>query len=317
MELYHAFPFFFYLLGLCLRKEPLWPSALMKLFKIGAVVLFTFYIIWFPFLNDLNQIEQVLLRIFPLNRGLFEDKVANFWCSLNVVYKLKTIFDQEKLALISAIVTLVGVLPSNLILFMNPTKNQFVCSLLNTALGFFLFSYQVHEKSILIVALPALMAIRIFNRRYVDLVLLWFLIVTSFSMWPLLVKDGLTLAFVALQTIFVVICHYIGLFEFDLTENDSMKRSSPKPLTQKDMNKTFWCDWFIWTLFNFSIIGYLVLSFASLNFKPPSKWPHLWPLLISVFSAVHFVFFWIYFNYCQLQSFMNPIPSISDEKKKK
>ena len=69
MELYHALPFFFYLLGLCLRKEPLWSSALMKLFKIGAVVLFTFYIIWFPFLNDLNQIEQVLLHSVLIMSG--------------------------------------------------------------------------------------------------------------------------------------------------------------------------------------------------------------------------------------------------------
>ena len=72
MELYHALPFFFYLLGLCLRKEKTWPLAFLKLAKIGFVVIATFGLVWWPFLP---QIEQVIKRIFPLNRGLFEDKV--------------------------------------------------------------------------------------------------------------------------------------------------------------------------------------------------------------------------------------------------
>lgn len=29
----------------------------------------------------------VLHRLFPLHRGLFEDKVANFWCALAILTK--------------------------------------------------------------------------------------------------------------------------------------------------------------------------------------------------------------------------------------
>ena len=108
MELYHALPFFFYLLGLCLRKEPTWSSALTKLTKIGAVVILTFGIVWWPFLQDFDQFKQVLVRIFPINRGLFEDKVSNVWCTVNVMYKLKEIFDQKTLAMVSASTTLLG-----------------------------------------------------------------------------------------------------------------------------------------------------------------------------------------------------------------
>ena len=103
MELYHSLPFFFYLLGLCLRKEPNWLSAFVNLAKIGLVVIATFGLIWWPFLP---QIEQVLTRIFPLNRGLFEDKVANFWCALNVLFKIKTLYTSDFLALTSAVTTL-------------------------------------------------------------------------------------------------------------------------------------------------------------------------------------------------------------------
>ena len=108
MELYHALPFFFYLLGLCLRKEPNWSSAVTKLIKIGTVVILTFCAVWWPFLQDFDQLKQVLVRIFPLNRGLFEDKVSNVWCTVNVIYKLKEIFDQQTLAMVSAAITLLG-----------------------------------------------------------------------------------------------------------------------------------------------------------------------------------------------------------------
>ena len=324
MELYHALPFFFYLLGISVKLEVSWFSTFIKLFKIGSVVILTFVSVWWPFIQDLTQFEQVLHRIFPLNRGIFEDKVANIWCSLNVIYKLKNFIKQEDLALVSAAVTLIGVLPSNLMLFWKPTKSQFVSALLNTSVGFFLCSYQVHEKSILLVAFPALMAINLYRGRYSNLVLIWFLIISTMSMWPLLVKDGLILACIALQIIFITASHYLELFEFELlagNENKEQHRSrSPKPLTQNDMNKTFCMDWIVWTLFNMSLVGYLILSYASLFIKPPNQWPHLWPLVISVFSAAHFVLFWIYFYYCQIHQVMMENNStganLLEEKKK-
>ena len=205
--------------------------------------------------------------------------------------------------------------------FWNPNPTQFISALLNTSLAFFLFSYQVHEKSILLVAIPAIMAVKIFKGRYSQFMIFWFLTVTTFSMWPLLQKDGLQIAFLALQTIFIVMSHYFGLCEFELTDSRSekinFKRSSPKPITQKDINQAFWCDWFIWTLFNFSLVGYLVLTLGSIYIEPPSQWPHIWPLLISVFSAVHFVLFWLSFNYCQWKMmFEKPIIVTEDKKKK-
>ena len=117
----------------------------------------TFGLIWWPFLQNLDLAKQVLVRIFPLDRGLFEDKVANFWCSLNVALKLKDKYDQDTLALGSLAVTVLTVLPSNILLLARPSKANFLGTLLTTSLAFFLFSYQVHEKSILLAAFPALM----------------------------------------------------------------------------------------------------------------------------------------------------------------
>ena len=62
MELYHALPFFFYLLGKSFKNEQNWFTSLFKLVKIGLTVISTFGLIWWPFRD---QALQVLNRIFP------------------------------------------------------------------------------------------------------------------------------------------------------------------------------------------------------------------------------------------------------------
>ncbi|KAJ3202677.1 hypothetical protein HDU67_000362, partial [Dinochytrium kinnereticum] len=47
------------------------------------------------------DLGQVLHRVFPLQRGLYEDKVANVWCALSVIVKLKNLFDVKHLASLS------------------------------------------------------------------------------------------------------------------------------------------------------------------------------------------------------------------------
>uniref|UniRef100_A0A671TE41 Alpha-1,3-glucosyltransferase n=1 Tax=Sinocyclocheilus anshuiensis TaxID=1608454 RepID=A0A671TE41_9TELE len=84
MELYHSLPFFCYLLGKCI-KQGLTGRGFFHLVKISMTVLVTFALCWMPFLSDPKQPLQVLHRLFPVGRGLFEDKVANTWCSLNYI----------------------------------------------------------------------------------------------------------------------------------------------------------------------------------------------------------------------------------------
>ncbi|KAH6660341.1 family 57 glycosyltransferase [Truncatella angustata] len=100
-----------------------------------------------------EQLVQMVHRVFPFARGLFEDKVANFWCAANVVFKLKqypsAILQQASLA-----ATLVSFAPATLILFFWPRKELLPYGFAVTAWSFFLFSYQVHEKSVLLPLLP-------------------------------------------------------------------------------------------------------------------------------------------------------------------
>jgi len=85
------------------RLIGIFPSHRLILFaKIGVTTASTFLLAFAPFLRPFPSALGVLLgRIFPLQRGIFEDKVANFWCASNVVFKWKNWFETGSMAKVS------------------------------------------------------------------------------------------------------------------------------------------------------------------------------------------------------------------------
>lgn len=182
--------------------------------------------------------------MFPFGRGLFEDKVANFWCASNVVMKWKKWAAQDILVKASATLTLLGFFPSvavmakaawDLNVWVKPTRTAeensnnkeyssssshttilplLPYALLNSSMSFFLFSFQVHEKTILLPLMPLML---LFSGATPDSpVFLWGALgcntavfrldilllksveqISNFfhSMWPLLRKDGLSVQY--------------------------------------------------------------------------------------------------------------------------
>ncbi|XP_058956144.2 dolichyl pyrophosphate Man9GlcNAc2 alpha-1,3-glucosyltransferase [Pocillopora verrucosa] len=267
MELYHALPFFFYLLGKSWKQNS-WFSRIFNIAKIGIVVVLTFVLCWLPFLTGLPMILQVLHRLFPFARGIFEDKVANIWCSISVLIKVKKILSQTQIIRLSFWSTIITCLPSSLNLLKNPMIDRFVLALVNSSLAFFLFSYQVHEKSILLAALPVCLLL-----HYKPFECVWFLVISTFSMWPLLLKDGLSLPYISCMLFFYTIAYHV----FELNKVEPLKQS----------------------LFVLSVIGALGLHIGSAVVQPPKRYPDLWPVLISLYSCAHFLAFLCYFNYIQ------------------
>ena len=72
--------------------------------RLALTTVLTFIILFAPFLppfSPLVTIAAPITRIFPSGRGLFEDKVANFWCFRNVlVLEWKRVFDGREGVLI-------------------------------------------------------------------------------------------------------------------------------------------------------------------------------------------------------------------------
>lgn len=315
MELYHSLPFFFYILGKCrISKTKSLLLSIYMLIYVSLIVIITFTIIWLPFLKDWNTFLHTILRLFPFNRGVFEDKVANVWCTINVLYKLRNIFTNEQLAQICLVITTIAVLPICINLYISPKKEKFIISLINSALGFFLFSFQVHEKSILLVAIPVLL-----HFHNDPLACFWLLLISHFSMLPLYIKDNLYLAYFATTIFYFVSITWMwsDLFVctnvFDKREKKSCKA---KPNNQKTSKYKLSCNKFFFDfvfnleyfygynfitkiLFYSSLLGILILSFCIRYLKPPEKYPDLFALLISIYSCIHFFIFFLYFCYKQ------------------
>ncbi|XP_043941488.1 dolichyl pyrophosphate Man9GlcNAc2 alpha-1,3-glucosyltransferase [Protopterus annectens] len=173
MELYHSLPFFCYLLGKCFSKG-IKGDGLVLLVKIAFTVIASFALCWLPFLTT-EQIFQVLRRIFPVDRGIFEDKVANIWCSLSVLLKIKNVISLQTQLKLSFAATLLSVIPTCIKLTIHPNLKGFIFSLVNCSLSFFLFSFHVHEKSILLAALPVCLLL-----NETALMSTWFLVASTF-----------------------------------------------------------------------------------------------------------------------------------------
>ncbi|XP_055917101.1 probable dolichyl pyrophosphate Man9GlcNAc2 alpha-1,3-glucosyltransferase [Eupeodes corollae] len=273
MELYHALPFFVYMLNSCFQEKT-YKQRILKLIKIGACVILTFGLLWVPWMTSFDNFFGVLRRIFPIYRGVFEDKVSNIWCVLNVVIKLKTIFSNERMALICLVTTGLMLTPSAIQLYRKPSKQDFLYLLFNSALTFFLFSFQVHEKSILLPGLPAMLLYPI-----EPLMVPWFLQISTISMFPLLYKDKLVLPFICMIIIFQLLSRLISGKEHQNIMSQQIK----------------------W-LYHCSCVMSLVLVLCHLYAPVPKKLPHLYVLAISVFSCSHFLVFLGYTNYKQFIS---------------
>jgi hypothetical protein len=169
---------------------------------IGVAVLGTFAVCWAPFFLDggVDTALQVVNRIFPVGRGLFEDKVANFWCSVSPVLRMKEWFSVPALIKICAGSTLIAMAPSCVLTLLKPSKDNFILCLIASSFSFFFFGFQVHEKSILLPLLPiSLIVLKAPN------FVTWQQIIGAFSMYPLLIRDGQTLPYAGVSLLFVLI----------------------------------------------------------------------------------------------------------------
>lgn len=58
------------------------------------MVICTFTVSWAPFVVD-GSAANVLQRLVPVQRGLYEDYVANFWCVTSPVFKWRLLYSKQ------------------------------------------------------------------------------------------------------------------------------------------------------------------------------------------------------------------------------
>ncbi|KAK4985565.1 Glucosyltransferase-like protein [Elasticomyces elasticus] len=234
MALFYAPVVFAYLLGRCIFPR----FNLPRLFSIAVATIASFAVLFLPLLLGaaydahrniaipstappppllaalpfsvsakssyypiLLQLTQSIHRIFPFARGLFEDKVANIWCAIHSsgIHKLHnhppTLLQRGALALTS-----LSILPPCAIIFLKPRKELLPWALAVCSWGFFLCSYQVHEKNVLLPLLPMTLllagdgGLRAESRAWVGLAN----VLGCWTMFPLLKRDELRVPYFVL-----------------------------------------------------------------------------------------------------------------------
>jgi len=232
-----------------------------------------------PFLLNGTSFN-VLSRMFPFGRGIFEDKVANFWCSTNLVLKWRNNFSQQQLGLMALGLTSVAIILPCIKCFTDRSEKQTLLSAFVVAMAFFLFSFQVHEKSILLPLVPALLLMDLdepqgewFGFAF------WFALVSSLSMLPLYIKDGIA----PTATFFHLFYGLVGA----LVRSDLVLKAN-----------------FI-TLFSVTMCFALAISSSLLCFGvPPANLPDLY---IVLHNLIAFGAFGIYFAYALIGQWTNEL----------
>ena len=220
MTLYYAPAVFFFLLGWCFSAAST-SKALVRFSALGGTVILCFLIIWAPFIAS-NTALQVLKRQFPFQRGLFEGKVANIWCALTTKpISFRSRVDEDLQPIISLFLTLCLLLPVCIKLFFIALKSkntnpEFLAKkiLLGTSLSavaFFLASFQVHEKSILIALAPFSLLQFSYDKWFTKVE--WFSLICAWTLLPLMTVDKLVIPMVVCVGLYLMVGRAFSLEE--------------------------------------------------------------------------------------------------------
>ncbi|RDW86299.1 dolichyl-P-Glc:Man(9)GlcNAc(2)-PP-dolichol alpha-1,3-glucosyltransferase ALG6 [Aspergillus mulundensis] len=303
MALYYAPVMFAFLLGICVFPR----IRLVRLLCIALVTIAAFAILLLPLLLGatatekqstpeppllqifpvkldhesslylvLFQLAQIIHRVFPFSRGLFEDKVANAWCAIHTFYKLHR-YEPDLLKRVSLGATLASILIPCIIIFRHPRASILLPAFATVGWGFFLFSFQVHEKSVLLPLLPMTLLIagdgglNKDTRSWVG----WANVLGSWTLYPLLKRDGLRVPYFVVTYLWA---YLLGLpptswliYRHQKPSGETEAHTEPHGLTK-----------LIHSLFYLAMIGWHVLEAFV---PPPPDKPDLWVVLNVLIGA--------------------------------
>lgn len=299
MALYYSPIFFSYLLSKSLYTPRF---NLPRFISVSIATVLTFLIMFGPLyiFGDFSNVLQSIQRIFPLERGLFEDKVANFWCVSNVFIKYKEVYTPKMLQLYSLTATFIAFLPSVIIIFLYPKKHILPYALTASSMSFFFFSFQVHEKTILLCLLPITLLYISTDWTVLSMVN-WMNNIGLYTLWPLLKKDGLQLQYLV---ILFWTNWLLGNFNLFIPKF-ILKLLSPNYFDYNYKQRVLLPDNVSWKVIIISsYILMLFLHLAELFIQPPKRYPDIWVVANCTLGFCCFLLFW-FWNYYKLISMRN------------
>ncbi|KAF1986125.1 glycosyltransferase family 57 protein [Aulographum hederae CBS 113979] len=215
------------------------------------------------------QLAQAIHRIFPFARGLFEDKVANLWCAIHTFHKLHQ-YPSAIVQRAALLATTITIIPPCLLIFFKPRKQLLPLAFATTAWGFFLCSYQVHEKNVLLPLLPMTLllagegGLSPSMRSWVGLANM----LGVWTLYPLLQRDQLRVPYFTLTLLWA---YLLGLPPTSLSAYASNEIKWPTKL----LHLSFYLAMIVW---------HAAEGFVA----PPSNKPDMWVVLNVLVGAAGF-----------------------------
>jgi alpha-1,3-glucosyltransferase len=302
MGLYYAIPFPLYVIKKLFfekSKNKEGNNIFISLIYIGIygiITLITNVLIYLPWLKA-KKMNDVFNRIFPVHRGIFEDKVATFWCTLNIVYKLKQHLKVEHLIKFAFLLTIFGCAIPIYAIFKCEKITKKICTqcFFIVSFSFYLFSFHVHEKTIIVPFVAYLL-----NLPYMKNILPSFTLVGMFSLFPLLKRENQIVPYYLTSILFYIICKYC----LKITDISDKKR-------KKDIND----DTMYW-LFEICIFIIMIFyHFVDYTIPPPQEYPWFYPMLNASFCFCYFFTVFLHGNY-DLLRMINKKNDISEKDKR-
>jgi alpha-1,3-glucosyltransferase len=210
--------------------------------------------------------------------------VANFWCALNTLLKIQThVAPLVPLLRLSLYLTLTFTLIPTLLIGANPSRSLLPYALASSAWSFYLFSFQVHEESILLPLLPMTLLLGSRDgltketRAWVGFANT----VGTWSLYPLLKRDGLKTPYFVLTLLW---SYLLGLpptsaavYYDHADQNEPGKERPPDDLATA--TNILHVEYFM---------GMIMWHGLEAFIPPPEGKPDLWVVVSVCFGAVAF-----------------------------
>lgn len=188
--------------------------------RILSAIVLTTALVFRPWLHSTTLLRQITRRLFPLSRGLYEDKVANIWCTLSstLPYHLRptSFIPSHLLPYTSALTTATACAPFCAAAARRPYSTRaLLLAMSGCAMSFYLLSFHVHEKQIMLPIVP--LALLMHDMQGVVSVASG---VAAMSVFPLLVREGAEVGYFGMIGIHMAVVMFVVRDKEDKKEKE-------------------------------------------------------------------------------------------------
>ncbi|PVU98764.1 hypothetical protein BB559_001307 [Furculomyces boomerangus] len=321
--IYIAPAYFVYLLKRSLL-QPSFFTKLSYLAKLGSVIIFICLLSFGPFIY-MNQIPQLMSRLFPFKRGLCHAYWApNFWALYTlldrILIKVSNVFGLGLLNVDSGtivsntrglvgntefgvlvdiapswtfIITIISQLPYLVKIWIDPVPKKLIYGIFGCGISSFMFGWHVHEKAIMLFLVPQ--CLNMINAGYIDSKVFVFANISGFyGLFPLLFESLEIPTKYTILLVWTLVSVQLMKYQKDTRSVGGAGNNSKKQAS-------------VWSTLNtfeklYSSIGFLALSlycdvFHSIMFGK-NKLEFLPLALTSTYCAVGITYSWILSYFC-------------------